>query len=63
MTDSLRTVLAGLASITILLFIWCSTLAQSQSGSATDVSMVILNVRVTDGKRHTVIDVSRDAFR
>jgi Ca-activated chloride channel family protein len=37
-------------------------LAQTQSAAATDARMVILNVRVTDGESHAVIDVSRDAF-
>jgi Ca-activated chloride channel homolog len=62
MTHSQRTVLAHLASITTLLFVCCSTLAQTQSASATDARMVILNVRVTDSESHAVIDVSRAAF-
>lgn len=62
MTPSQRTAVRHLASITILTFGCCSTMAQTQTASPTDAGMVILNVRVTDSESHAVIDASRDDF-
>lgn len=62
MTRSQGTAFGSLASITILVFVSWSTLAQTQSVSPIDAKMVILNVRVTDSESHAVVDVKREDF-
>ena len=62
MTTCQRTAFGHLASITILFFVCWSTSARTQSASAIDARMVILNVRVTDSESHAVIDAKRDDF-